>query len=79
MVFAGSDKDKGICAKILTVPHVNRAIASLPGCTHSAILARNAYDEFLRTSSSDPIPASSVSPRLGSSYAESLSAGFVGL
>ena len=59
--------------------HVNRSLARLPGCTHSTILARDAYDDHLRTSSLGAVPAPSVSPRLGSSYAENLSGGFIGL
>lgn len=58
--------------------HVNRSLASFPGCTHSAILAKDAYDNHLRSSSQGAVPAASIQPRLGGSYAENLSAGFVG-
>ena len=61
------------------IKHVNRSLARIPGCTHATILARDAYDDYLRTSSQGAVPAPSISPCLGSNYAENLSGGFVGL
>ena len=64
----------------IATKHVNRSLASFPGCTHSPILAQNAYADYLKSSSSrEAVPVSSIQPRLGNNYAESLSAGFVGL
>ena len=60
--------------------HVNRALARLPGCTHSTILAREAYDDFLQSTSTKLHPAD---PPAGSSiskgHSDNLSAGLIGL
>ena len=59
---------------------VNRAIAKNPSCTHSTILAREAYSLYLQTSIAQiPLPASSSDlPALSSSYAENKANGFIG-
>lgn len=63
---------------------VNRALAKFPGCTHSSVLAREAYDDYLRNQSSSKPSAkssssSSKSMALTNGYAENLSGGFIGL
>lgn len=59
---------------------VNRAIAKNPSCTHSTILAREAYSLYLQASTAQiPLPASSSDlPALSSSYAENKANGFIG-
>jgi len=60
--------------------HVNRALARNPGCTHSAILAREAYADFLQASTTkldSVLP--SIEKSLSCGYSENLANGLVGL
>lgn len=59
--------------------YVNRALAKFPGCTLPSTLARDAYDDHLRSSSLGAVPGPSLENCLGNNYAENLSKGFVGL
>ncbi len=69
----------GITRPIATV-HVNRVLARNPGCTHSAIVAREAYADFLAASSTKMDSAFPTAERaLSVGYTENLSSGFIGL
>lgn len=60
--------------------HVNRALARLPSCTHSSLLAREAYADYLQATTTKletSVPTDiAVLPK---GHSENLSAGFVGL
>ncbi|MBR3431887.1 MAG: ATP-binding protein [Clostridia bacterium] len=59
--------------------HVNRTLARFPGCSHSSVLAREAYDDFLQnqgTETNAPVPAKKV---LTGNYTDILSSGFIGI
>ena len=58
---------------------VNRTLARLPGCSHSSVLAREAYSDFLQSQgkdSSSSIPGKKV---LTTGYTANLSGGLIGL
>ena len=57
--------------------HVDCILAQSPGCSHSAIIAREAYSRFLQASSTNQAPGPAKQLPVGSS--EILSAGYVGI
>lgn len=60
--------------------YVNRALTRHPGCTHSYIVSRDAYDNFLRdSSSSDSSSTSTTEAGLPLGYSENLARDLVGL
>lgn len=61
------------------ISHVNRVLARFPSCSHSSILAREAYNDFLLNQDKEKIVSTSVKKMLSGSYAENLSSGFIGL
>lgn len=59
--------------------HVNRTLSRMPGCTHSTILAREAYADNLQATTTKLESAPVVSSALSKGHTENLSAGFIGL
>lgn len=59
--------------------HVNRALAKHPGCSHSSILAREAYDDFRQHQDKEKASSITAKKALANSYSENLSNGFIGL
>ena len=59
--------------------YVNRALARFPGCSHSSILAREAYHDFLQNQDKEPKPSGSTKKKLAEGYAENLSNGLIGI
>lgn len=58
---------------------VNRALARLPSCSHSSILAREAYHDFLQNQDKEKTGSVSVKKVLTGSYTENLSNGLIGI
>ena len=59
---------------------VNRAIAKLPTCSQPTLLAREAYSDYLKTTSTNLSSLSpSITPQLQKGHANNLSAGLIGL
>ena len=59
--------------------YVNRALARFPGCSHSSILAREAYHDFLQNQDKEKTSTVSVKKVLTAGYAENLSNGLIGI
>lgn len=59
--------------------YVNRALARFPGCSHSSILAREAYHDFLQNQDKEKTSAVPVKKVLTPGYAENLSNGLIGI
>ena len=59
--------------------YVNRALARFPSCSHSAVLAREAYHDFLQNQDNEKAAPLSAKKVLTGGYAENLSNGFIGI
>ena len=59
--------------------YVNRALARFPGCSHSSILAREAYHDFLQNQDKEKTSTVPVKKVLTAGYAENLSNGLIGI
>ena len=59
--------------------YVNRALARFPGCSHSSILAREAYHDFLQNQDKEKTSTIPVKKVLTAGYAENLSNGLIGI
>ena len=59
--------------------YVNRTLARFPGCSHSSILAREAYHDFLQNQDKEKNPSGSTKKMLAEGYAENLSNGLIGI
>ncbi len=58
---------------------VNRALARFPGCSHSSILAREAYHDFLQNQDKEKTSTIPIKKVLTAGYAENLSNGLIGI
>ncbi len=59
--------------------YVNRTLAKFPSCSHSSILAREAYHDFLQNQDQEKTASISVKKVLTTGYAENLSNGLIGI
>ena len=59
--------------------YVNKTLARFPGCCHSTILAREAYQDFLQDQNKEGSSSKAIKKMLSTSYANNLANGLIGI